>query len=51
LNVKYSRLEEKLEMVIESQEKLKNMENKIIALGQENNIVKNLADLIKSRKK
>lgn len=38
-------------MVIESQEKLKNMENKIIALGQENNIVKNLADLIKSRKK
>lgn len=51
MNVKYSRLEEKLEMVIESQEKLKNMENKIIALGQENNIVKNLADLIKSRKK
>jgi len=36
---------------MDSQEKLKNMENKILALGQENNVVKNLAEIIKSKKK
>jgi len=35
---------------MDSQEKLKNMENKILALGQENNVVKNLAEIIKSKK-
>jgi hypothetical protein len=48
---KYHRLEQKLEMVMESQEKLRSMENKIVAIGQENNLVKNLAEIIKSRKK
>lgn len=36
---------------MESQEKLRSMENKIVAIGQENNLVKNLAEIIKSRRK
>jgi len=40
-----------MDMLMDSQEKLKNMENKILALGQENNVVKNLAEIIKSKKK
>lgn len=51
LGEKYHRLEQKLEMVMESQEKLRSMENKIVAIGQENNLVKNLAEIIKSRRK
>lgn len=51
MNEKYHRLEQKLEMVMESQEKLKVMENRIVALGQDNNLVKNFAEIIKSRSK
>jgi hypothetical protein len=51
MNDKYHRLEQKLEMVMESQEKLKVMENRIVALGQDNNLVKNFAEIIKSRSK
>lgn len=46
---KYHRLEQKLEMVMESQEKLKLMETRIVALGQDNNLVKNFAEIIKTR--
>lgn len=48
---KYHRLEQKLEMVMESQEKLKQMESRIVALGQDNNLVKNFAEIIKTRTK
>jgi predicted nucleic acid-binding Zn-ribbon protein len=51
MNEKYHRLEQKLEMVMESQEKLKVMESRIVALGQDNNLVKNFAEIIKTRSK
>jgi hypothetical protein len=37
-------------MVLDSQEKLKNIENKMNILGQENNYVKQLASVIKHKK-
>lgn len=46
---KYHRLEQKLAMVMESQEKLRAMESRIVALGQDNNLVKNFAEIIKTR--
>ena len=37
------KLEQKMDTVLYSQEALRNVENKVLHLGQENNIVKNLA--------
>jgi HSP90 family molecular chaperone len=50
MNEKYHKLEQKMEKVLESQEKLRSMEQKILHLGQDNNIVKNLAELVKNQK-
>jgi hypothetical protein len=38
-----------LEEVFTSQEKLRNMENMIIEMGQDNNLVKNLSEVITPR--
>ena len=45
------KLEVKLDTVLQSREALKNMEDKVIHLGQENNVVKNLAEVVKKGKK
>lgn len=45
----YHLLEQKMTLVIESQDKLRNIEHRIINLGQENNLVKNFAEIIKSK--
>ena len=45
LIVKYNGLEKRLEMLLESQEKHKDMEEKIKNLGLDTNLVKNMAEL------
>lgn len=47
LVVKYKQLEEALKALLESQRKLGDLETKIVHLGVDNNLVKNLAELVK----
>lgn len=44
-------LEEKIEKLVEGEQRLTRMEEKVINIGQENNLVKNISELVKSRKK
>ena len=39
---RHHQLEQKMEAVIESQDKLSNIERKILNLGQDNNLIKNI---------
>lgn len=43
LVAKYKQLEDALKILLESQKKLSDLENRIIHLGMDNNLVKNLA--------
>ena len=40
---KYHKLERKLSQLLESQEKLRDIENKVMGLGEENSAIKGLA--------
>jgi chromosome segregation ATPase len=51
LIVKYNALEKKLAALLETQEKLRDFETKVVSLGQDTNILKNMAEMIKSRGK
>jgi hypothetical protein len=48
---KEQKLEEKIRTLLESQEKLRDMEQRVIALGQDNNLIKNLSEIVKNRRK
>jgi hypothetical protein len=48
---KEQKLEEKLKALLESQEKLRDMEQKVIAIGQDNNLIKNLTEIVKNRRR
>jgi hypothetical protein len=39
-----------MDKLMESQEKMRQLEEKVMSMGQDNNIVKNLSEMIKSRK-
>ncbi len=43
--VKYNGLEKRMEALLASQEKLRDLEEKIKNLGMDNNLVKNMAEL------
>ena len=45
------KLEEKLSKLVRGEQKLREMEEKVMAMGQENNIVKNLADIVKRKER
>lgn len=45
LIVKYNGLEKRLEMLLESQEKVRDFEEKVKNLGLDDNLVKNMAEL------
>ena len=45
------KLEQKLDSLMKSQEELRSIEQKVLCLGQENNIVKNLAEASKKGNK
>ena len=45
------KLQLKLDTVLQSQETLRGMEDKVLQLGQENNIVKNIAEVARKGKK
>jgi hypothetical protein len=47
LIVKYNGLEKRLELMMETQSKLRDFEEKIKNLGLDNNLVKNMAELFK----
>jgi predicted nucleic acid-binding Zn-ribbon protein len=48
---KEQKLEEKLKALLESQEKLREMEQKVIAIGEDNNLIKNLSEIVKNRRR
>lgn len=43
------KLEQKISKLVRGEEKLREMEEKVLAMGQENNIVKNLAEIVKRK--
>ena len=47
---RHHQLEQKMQAVIESQDKLSNIEMRILNLGQENNLIKNMVDVVKGQK-
>ncbi len=49
LIVKYKDLEKKLAILLESQERLREFEQRVMNLGMDNNLVKNLAELFRTR--
>ena len=44
---KYKALEGRLEVALESIEKLSDLENRVLNLGMDNNLIKNLGELLK----
>lgn len=51
LIIKYNHLEKKLRELMEAQDKLSDFENKIVNLGLDQNLVKNMAELFMKYKK
>lgn len=48
---KYKDLERKLALALESIDKLTDLENRVLNLGMDNNLIKNLAELFKGNNK
>ena len=51
VNEKYYKLEKKIEKLVNSQNRMKELENKVLMISQENNIVKNIAEVVKPKRK
>ena len=46
---RYNELERKLAVLVESQDKLRDFEQRVMNLGMDNNLVKNMAELFRAR--
>ena len=46
---RYNELERKLATLLDSQEKLRDFEQRVMNLGMDNNLVKNMAELFRAR--
>ena len=48
---RYNELERKLAVLVESQDKLRDFEQRVMNLGMDNNLVKNMAELFRADRK
>ena len=51
VNEKYYKLEKKIEKLVNSQNRMKELEDRVLMISQENNIVKNIAEVVKPKRK
>ena len=51
VNGKYYKLEKKIEKLVNSQNRMKELEDRVLMISQENNIVKNIAEVVKPKRK
>lgn len=49
LILKYNALEKKLSALVETQDRLRDFENKVMNIGADANLLKNMAEMIRSR--